>query len=97
VEWSQTGFDEYRIIVARRIEWEHWENEVIKGSKYKDLETVKEIVKLWSISLRKEFQVLKCSSSVYDVKCIHDGCPWRWKTHCNCSINTEHNCWSEVV
>jgi hypothetical protein len=64
------------------------ENEVVHVSKYPTLDVVEETVELWSVPLRKEFQVIKCSSSVYDVKYVHDGCPWRvhvskgrWKTH----------------
>ena len=85
-------------------EWEYRENEVVQGSKYPTIDTVKEAVKLWSISLRKEFRVVKCSSSTYEVKCVKDDCPWRvhafrgrWKTHWQCSIVTEHTCYWEGV
>jgi hypothetical protein len=68
------------------------------------LDAVKEVVKLWYVSLMKEFWVVKCRSDVYDVKCIHEGCPCivhagkgRWKTHWTCSIIMEHNCSSEAV
>jgi hypothetical protein len=54
-------------------EWEYRESEVILGSKYENLEKDKS----WSISLRRDFRVVKCSSFLYDVKSIHVGCPWR--------------------
>jgi hypothetical protein len=76
----------------------------MQGFKYKDLEAVKDEVNPWSISLRRKFWESKCSSYVYDVKCLHEGCPWRvcdskgrWKTRWICSIIMEHNCSSKVV
>jgi hypothetical protein len=70
----------------------------------KDLEAVKDAVKLWSTSLRKELRVYNYRSSMYDIKCVHEGCPWRvhvikgrWKTHWTCLIIMEHNYSSEVV
>src|SRR5438105_11099822 len=41
------------------------ENKVVQGSKYSTIDAVKEAVKLWSLSLRKEFRVVKSSSSTY--------------------------------
>jgi hypothetical protein len=35
---------------------------------------VKKAVKLWYESLRKEFWVVKCGNTVYDVKCVHKSC-----------------------
>jgi hypothetical protein len=55
VEWSQRGFSEYEVADSRSNKWEYQENEIMLGSKYKDLEAVKDVVKLWSILLRKEF------------------------------------------
>jgi hypothetical protein len=48
MKWSHVGFNEYSVTDARGNEWEYKENEVMLGSKYKDLEAIK----LWSISLR---------------------------------------------
>src|SRR5206468_157333 len=83
---------------------EEEEKEVVQGSKYPTIDAVKEAVKLWSVSLRKEFRVVKSKSSVYEVKCLKEDCPWRvhsfrgrWKTHWECSVVTEHTCYLEGV
>jgi hypothetical protein len=52
MEWSLTSSREIRVANSRINEWEYQENEVIQGYKYKELEAVKKVVKLWSNSLR---------------------------------------------
>jgi hypothetical protein len=54
---------------------------------------VKEEVKLWSISLRSYFFIVKCVIFVYNVKILQEGCPWRvhankgvWKIDWTCFI-----------
>jgi hypothetical protein len=101
-EWRQFGFEDCSARNTRASEWEYRENEVLLGSKYPNAEAVKEAIKLWSLSIRKEFRVVKSSSSVYDVKYVSEGCPWRvhavksrWKSHWTCSIVTEHTCTSK--
>ena len=103
-EWREHGFGNPIVQYARCPEWEYRENEVVQGSKYPTIDAVKEAVKLWSISLRKEFRVVRCESRIYEVKCVKDDCPWRvhafrgrWKTHWQCSIVTEHTCYLEGV
>ncbi len=87
-EWRKQGFGNTMVQDGRCQEWEYRENEVVQGSKYPTIDAVKEAVKLWSLSLRKEFRVVKSSSSTYEVKCVNDDFPWRvhafkrrWKTH----------------
>ena len=41
----------------------------MQGAKYPSIEAVKDDVKLWAISLRNEFRVVKSSSKEYEVKC----------------------------
>ena len=87
-EWTEQGFGNPIVQDGRCLEWEYRENKVVQGSKYLTIDAVKEAVKLWSLSLRKEFRVVKSSSSTYEVKCVKNDCPWRvhafrgrWKTH----------------
>ncbi|WVZ71551.1 LOW QUALITY PROTEIN: hypothetical protein U9M48_020125 [Paspalum notatum var. saurae] len=75
------------------------ENEVVQGAKYASSALLKEAVKLWSLSLKKEFKVVKSTQSVYDVCCVSEGCPWRlhaykgtMKTHCK-----KHTCYNREV
>ena len=46
----------------------------MQGAKYPSIEAVKDAVKLWAISLRKEFRVVKSSSKEYEVKCVNGDC-----------------------
>ena len=55
-------------------EYEYRENEVVQRIKYPSIEAVKVAVKLWAISLRKEFRVAKSSSKEYAVKCVNGDC-----------------------
>src|SRR5438128_4154379 len=103
-EWREQGFSNPIVQDARCPEWEYRENEVVQGLKYPTIDAVKEAVKLWQLSLRKEFRVVKSSSSTYEVTCVKDDCPWRvhafkgrWKTHWQCSIVIEHTCYLEGV
>ena len=61
-------------------------------------------MKLWSVSLRKEFVVVKSSKSTYDVRCTNNNCPWRvyahkgkWKNYVECSKVVEHTCISDSI
>ena len=80
-------------------------NEVVQGATYPNIEAVKNAMRLWAISLKREFRVVKSGSKEYEVKCVNAGCPWRvhafkgkWKSNWKCSIVTEHTCLlSEVL
>ena len=61
-EWRDKGFGNPVIQDIRSNEYEYRENEVVQGAKYPSIEAVKDAVKLWAISLRKEFRVVKSSS-----------------------------------
>src|SRR5438105_13562523 len=50
-EWTEQGFGNQIVQDIRYPEWEYKENEVVQGPKYPTIDTVKEAVKLWSISL----------------------------------------------
>ena len=49
----------------------------MQGATYPNIEAVKNAVRLWAISLKREFRVVKSGSKKYEVKCVNDGCPWR--------------------
>ena len=65
---------------------------------------MKDAVKLWAVSLKREFRVVKSGRKEYEVKCVNDGCPWRvhafkgkWNSNWKCSIVTEHTCFMSEV
>ena len=104
-EWKEHGFGSHVAEDVRNQEWEYRGNEVVQGATYPNIEAVKDAVRLWAISLKREFRVVKSGSKEYEVKCVNDGCPWRvhafkgkWKSNWKCSIVTEHTCLlSEVL
>ena len=59
-------------------------NEVIQGAKYRTIKDVKDVVKVWAISLRKEFRVLKSSSK--EVLITIDG-----RVFCRCQKPKVHH------
>ena len=61
-EWRDKGFGNPVIQEIRSNEYEYRENEVVQGAKYPSIEAVKVAVKLWAISLRKKFRVVKSIS-----------------------------------
>ena len=76
-EWRKEGFGNPVVQDIRCPEFEYIVNEVIQGAKYRTIEDVKDAVKVWTISLRKEFRVLKSSSKEYEVRCADRDCTWR--------------------
>ena len=73
-EWREEGFVNPVVQDIRCPEFEYRVNEVIQGAKYRAIEDVKDAVKVWAISLRKEFRVLKSSSKEYEVRCADRDC-----------------------
>jgi MULE transposase domain/Domain of unknown function (DUF1979)/MuDR family transposase len=97
--WRSTGFGNPVVSDGPGREWEYRQNEIVQGAKYPSIEDVREAVKLWSVSLRKEFIVVKSTKSTYDVRCANQACKWRvyahkgkWKSHVECSKVVEHTC-----
>ena len=76
-EWREEGFGNPVVQDIRCPEFEYRVNEVIQRTKYRTIEDVKDAVKVWAISLRKEFRVLKSSSKEYEVvqiETVHGEC-----------------------
>jgi len=76
----------------------------VQGAKYSSSADVKDAVKRWAVSLSKEFRVARSNSSVYDVVCVKEGCPWRvhaykgtFKSYWKVSFVQEHTCVLEGV
>jgi hypothetical protein len=54
------------------------ENEVCVGAMFPSTAHLKDAVKQWStLTLHREFRVVKSSPRIYDVCCIKDGCSFR--------------------
>ena len=53
-------------------------NEVCIGSVYANSDNMKEAIKRWStLSLQRQFKVVKSSPRVYDVRCVRSECSFR--------------------
>ena len=73
-EWREEGFGNPVVQDIWSSKFEYRVNEVVQGAKYRTIEDVKDAVKLWAISLRNEFRVLKSSSKEYEVRCADRDC-----------------------
>ena len=64
-KWNEHGFGSHIAEDVRNQEWEEWEyrgNEVVQGATFPNIEAVKDVVRLWAISLKREFRVVKSGS-----------------------------------
>jgi hypothetical protein len=53
------------------VTWEYRENAISVGALYKSAVEVKDAVKRWStLTLQREFRVVKSSPHIYDVHCL---------------------------
>jgi hypothetical protein len=67
---------------------------------YKSAVEVKDAVKRWStLTLQREFRVVKSSPHVYDVQCLKPSCPFRvyvsknkWKSYWEIKSVVDHTC-----
>jgi len=103
-EWINPGFGNPMLADWKEQECEYRENELVQEAKYSSSGDVKDAVKRWAISLGKEFRVARSNSSVYDVVCVKEGCPWRvhaykgtFKSYWKVSFVQEHTCVLEGV
>jgi hypothetical protein len=60
------------------VHWKYTENEIIEGAMYPSTAHVKDAVKQWStLTLHREFRIVKSSSRIYDVHCKEEDCAFR--------------------
>jgi hypothetical protein len=82
------------------VAWEYRKNELSEGALYANSGELKDAVKRWStLTLNREFRVLKSSPVVYDVHCVKLDCPFRvhaykgkWRDYWKISIIVDHTC-----
>ena len=73
-KWKEHDFDNHVAEDVRNQKLEYSGNEVVQGAIYPNIEAVKNTVRLWAISLKREFRVVNSSSKEYEMKCVNDGC-----------------------
>ena len=76
--WSGYEFSKLSVNEGEAVSWEYRQNEVCIGSMYANSDNMKEAIKRWStLSLQRQFKVLKSSPRTYDVRCVRSECPFR--------------------
>jgi hypothetical protein len=79
---------------------EYRENVVYVGAMYKSAVEVKDAVKRWStLTLQREFRVVKSSPHIYFAQCLKPNCPFRvyaskgkWKNYWEIKSIVDHSC-----
>jgi hypothetical protein len=77
-DWDSYNFSQLFVNAGENVAWEYRENAVSVGAMYKSAVEVKDAVKRWStLTLQREFKVVKTSPHIYDVQCLKPNCPFR--------------------
>jgi hypothetical protein len=72
------NFSQCTVNTGENVAWEYTENEVCVGTMYPSTANLKDAVKQWStLTLHREFRVVKSSPRIYDVCCNKDDCSFR--------------------
>ena len=75
--WSGYDFSKLSVNEGESVSWEYKKNEVCIGW-YANSDNMKEAIKRWStLSLQRQFKVVKSSSRAYDVRCVRSECSFR--------------------
>jgi hypothetical protein len=78
LHWRNYDFSRCTVNTGENVPWEYTENEVCVGAMFPSTAHLKDAVKQWStLTLHREFTVVKSSPRIYDVCCIKDGCSFR--------------------
>jgi hypothetical protein len=78
LHWQNYDFSECTINSGEIVPWEFTENEICKGAMYPTTAHLKDAVKQWStMTLQREFKVVKSSPRIYDVCCKKDDYSFR--------------------
>jgi hypothetical protein len=77
-DWDSYNFSQLSVNAGENVAWEFRENAVSVGAMYKSAVEVKDAMKRWStLTLQREFRVVKSSPHIYDVCCLKPTCPFR--------------------
>jgi hypothetical protein len=78
LHWRNYDFSRCTVNTGENVSWEYTKNEVCVGAIYHSTAHLKDAVKQWStLTLHREFRVVKSSLKIYDVCCIKDDCSFR--------------------
>jgi hypothetical protein len=99
-DWDNYNFSQLSVNPGENVAWEYRENVVSVGTMYKSAVEVKDAVKRWyTLTLQREFRVVKSSPHIYDVQCLKLNCPFRvyaskgkWKNYREIKSVVDHTC-----
>jgi hypothetical protein len=70
-DWDNYNFSQLSVNPGENVAWEYRENAVSVGAMYKSAVEVNDAVKRWpTLTLQREFRVVKSSPHIYDVHCL---------------------------
>ena len=103
--WSGYDFSKLSVNEGEAVPCEYRQNEVCIGSVYTNSDNRKEAIKHWStLSLQRQFKVVKSSPRTYDVRCVRSECPFRvyasmgkWQDFWEIKKIVEHTCLIEQL
>jgi hypothetical protein len=77
-DWDSYNFSQLSVNPGENVASEYRENATSVGAMYKSAVKVKDAVKRWpTLTLQREFMVVKSSPHIYDVQCLKPNCPFR--------------------
>jgi hypothetical protein len=99
-DWESYNFSQLFINPGENVSWEYRDNKVSVGAMYKSAVEVKDAVKRWAtLTLQREFGVVKSSPHIYDVQCLKPNCTFRvyaskgkWKNYWEIKSVVDHTC-----
>jgi hypothetical protein len=99
-DWDSYSFSQLSVNPGENVPWEYRENAVSVGAMYKSAVEVKDAVKRWStLTLQREFRVVKSSPHIYDVQCLKPNYLFRvyaskgkWKNYWEIKSVVGHTC-----
>jgi hypothetical protein len=76
--WQNYDFSQCTVNSGENVPWDYTENEVCEDAIYPNTTHLKDAVKQWStLTLHREFRVVKSSPRIYDVCCKKEDCSFR--------------------
>jgi hypothetical protein len=99
-DWDSYNFSQLSVNAGENVAKEYRENAVSVGAMYKSAIEVKDAVKRRStLTLHREFRVVKSSPHIYDVQCLKPNCSFRvyasqgkWKNYWEIKSVVDHTC-----
>jgi hypothetical protein len=99
-DWDNYNFSQLSINPGENVSWGYRDNKVSIGVMYKSAVEVMDAVKRWaSLTLQREFRVVKSSPHIYEVQSLKPNCPFQvdaskgmWNNYWEIRSIVDHTC-----